>query len=444
MSIFGDVFRVSTFGESHGIGVGATIDGCPPGIALDEGIIQPILDRRRPGRSRLSTDRNESDTCQILSGICPRRKLTLGTPINVLVKNKDQRSFDYANVDLAPRPGHAEFTYQSKYGLRAESGGGRSSARETIGRCIGGAIAEQAIKEGFGYKNYGVVSFVSEVGRCKLPDSTLEDLHELLSKCGNASESINAADIERLGTLLCRFNIISGALLEAFAETPVGIMKLTPIGESSDILEPLEFKIEIEKTMPREEDGYETVFTNCPGPRTAAQIADCISKARMQGDTIGGVTTTVVRGLPAGLGEPVFDKFEARLASAMMSLPATKAFAMGEGFEASRSYTGASHNDPFKGEGSTLGLVTNHCGGTLGGITTGSTIHFKVGFKPVSSIGQAQQTAGWDGVDTELAVKGRHDPCVLPRCPPLVDAMTSMVCADMIGLQRARGYQQQQ
>jgi len=440
MSTFGEVFRVTTFGESHGIAVGATVDGCPPGIELDEGVIQPILDRRRPGRSRLSTDRNEEDRCQILSGVCPRRKITLGTPINVIVKNKDQRTFDYANVDLAPRPGHAEFTYQTKYGVRAESGGGRSSARETIGRCIGGAIAEHAIREGFGLPTFTVLTYVSEVGKCKVPDEEAENIYNKFIATDTSltyNPTLDASTIEAMGTLWCRFHQETGALLEAYSEWAQ--KKLIPTNESSDLFIPVEVCVEDCDYI--SEDGFEKVFTNCPDLVTAFQMADCISKARNKHDTVGGVTTTIVRGVPAGLGEPVFDKFEARLASAMMSLPATKAFALGEGFEASRSFTGSTHNDCFKKEGSTLGLMTNHCGGTLGGITSGSPIHFKVAFKPVSSIGLIQGTAGWDGFDRMLGVKGRHDPCVLPRCPPLVDAMTSMVCADMIGLQKSRGTQ---
>ena len=355
-STFGTLFRVTTFGESHGKGVGAIVDGCPPGLTLSEKDIQPQLDRRRPGQTRLTTDREEADRVTILSGVENGR--VLGTPIAMCVANKDQRPGDYAQMTSVPRPSHADYTYQKKYGIRTSSGGGRSSARETIGRVAAGAIAEKFLHEDYGIE---IVAWVSSVS------------------------TITAGDIDE--------NHITRAKVD---ETPV----------------------------------------RCPSSDAAEHMVRAIMKAKEGKDSLGGIISCVCRNVPAGLGEPVFDKMEARLAQAMMSIPATKGFEIGSGFAGTRM-TGSQHNDPFVKKENRLGTITNHSGGVQGGISNGEPIIFKVAFKPPATIGKAQKTADFDGHEMTLEAKGRHDPCVVPRAVPIVESMAALVIGDMV-LQQKR------
>ena len=356
-STFGNIFRVTTFGESHGKGVGAIVDGCPPGLTLDEKDIQPQLDRRRPGQTRLTTDREEADRVTILSGVENGR--VLGTPIGMSVANKDQRPGDYAKMSLVPRPSHADYTYQMKYGIRTSSGGGRSSARETIGRVVAGAIAEKFLHENYGIE---IVAWVSSVN------------------------TITADEIDE--------NLITRATVD---KTPV----------------------------------------RCPSPQKAEQMIKAIMAAKEDKDSLGGIISCVCRHVPAGLGEPVFDKMEACLAQAMMSIPATKGFEIGSGFEGTRM-TGSQHNDPFVKKMDRLGTITNYSGGVQGGISNGEPILFRVAFKPPATIGKAQNTADFEGNNTVLEAKGRHDPCVVPRAVPIVESMAALAIADLALQQRSR------
>lgn len=357
-SSFGTLFRVATFGESHGVGVGAVVDGCPPNLSLCEADIQEQLDRRRPGQSELTTPRQEADRVTILSGVENGR--TLGTPIGLLVRNQDQRPGDYGEMDLVPRPSHADYTYQVKYGVAARSGGGRASARETIGRVAAGAIAEKLLRERWGVE---IVAWVSSVGAVEAPP----------------------ADLAGLG------------------------------------------RAQVDATAVR-----------CPDPAAAERMTGLIREVRDAQDSIGGVVSCVCRNVPAGWGEPVFDKLEAMLAQAMLSLPATKGFEIGSGF-AGTCLRGSQHNDPFVSKGGRLGTLTNHAGGVLGGISSGEPLLFRVAFKPVATIGQPQQTVDLDGRPVELAAKGRHDPCVVPRAVPIVETMTALVLVDLALRQQARG-----
>lgn len=356
-STFGIIFKVTTFGESHGKGVGAVVDGCPPGLHISEADIQPQLDRRRPGQSRLTTDRAETDRVTILSGVENGR--ALGTPIALSVPNRDQRPGDYASMQSIPRPSHADYTYQMKYGIRAASGGGRSSARETIGRVAAGAIAEKYLKEEFGVE---IVAWVHSVG------------------------TITAAEVDELG--------IS--------------------------------RQQVDQTVVR-----------CPDKDDAAHMMQAITHAKEALDSLGGVITCVCRNVPAGLGEPVFDKMEACLAQAMMSIPATKGFEIGSGFSGTRM-TGSQHNDPFVKRGDRLGTLTNRSGGVQGGISNGEPIVFRVAFKPPATIGRAQPTVDFNGNQTTFEAKGRHDPCVVPRAVPIVEGMAALVIADLALRQRSR------
>ncbi|NNG00134.1 MAG: chorismate synthase [Desulfobacteraceae bacterium] len=356
-STFGTLFRVTTFGESHGKGVGAVVDGCPPDMELTESDIQVQLDRRRPGQSRLSTDRSEADRVTILSGVEHHR--TLGTPIGLMVRNKDQRPGDYAGFDPIPRPSHADYTYQMKYGIRARSGGGRSSARETIGRVVAGAIAEKFLAQVYGVE---IVAWVSAVEHIEAPDV---DMHT-----------------------------ITRAAIDA---TPV----------------------------------------RCPDRDTAAKMTAAIHGARDDKDSMGGIITCVCRNVPAGWGEPVFDKAEAKLAQAMLSVPATKGFEIGSGFSGTR-LRGSQHNDPFVKKDKRLGTSSNLSGGIQGGITNGEPIYFRVAFKPPATIGKAQQTVDFDGNDVILEARGRHDPCVVPRAVPIVETMAALVLGDLALRQRTR------
>ena len=356
-STLGTLYKVTTFGESHCKGVGAVVDGCPPGLELTEADIQPQLTRRRPGQSDLSTPRQEADQVTIYSGTEFGR--TLGTPIMLLVNNRDQRPQDYGEMSRIPRPSHADYTYQMKYGVRASSGGGRSSARETIGRVAAGAIAEKWLREQYGTE---IVAWVSAVGDIEAPPADLE--------------RITRADVDQ-------------------------------------------------------------TIIRCPDTATAARMQDRVREVLEAKDSTGGILTCVCRNVPIGLGEPLFDKLEARLAQAMLSLPATKGFDIGSGFAGTR-LRGSTHNDPFVRRGSGLGTRTNHSGGVQGGITNGEPIVFRVAFKPVATIGLAQQTVDFDGEPVTLEAKGRHDPCVVPRAVPIVEAMAALVLIDLALHQRAR------
>jgi chorismate synthase len=356
-STFGTLFRVTTFGESHCEGVGAVVDGCPPGLGLSEEDIQPQLDRRKPGQSSLTTDRRESDRVTIWSGV--ENGKTLGTPIALLVPNRDQRPGDYSNLRQIPRPSHADYTYQMKYGLRAASGGGRSSARETIGRVAAGAIAEKVLRQAYGVE---LVAWVSSV-----------------------------ADIQ--------------------ANTP----DLQTISRSM-----------VDRNMVR-----------CTDEQAAQKMAAAIQAARDEKDSLGGVITCVCRNVPVGLGEPIFDKLEARLAQAMLSIPATKGFDIGSGF-AGTCLRGSRHNDPFVQKKDRLGTLSNNSGGIQGGISNGEAIYFRVAFKPPATIGQEQATVDFEGQPVVLAAKGRHDPCVVPRAVPIVEAMAALVLVDSALQQAAR------
>jgi chorismate synthase len=351
---FGHLFRVTTFGESHGPGVGVVIDGCPPRVAIVDSDVQHELDRRRPGQSHLVSQRKEEDRVEILSGILDG--LTLGTPIAMLVRNTDARSKDYGEIERAYRPSHADYTYQAKYGIRAVAGGGRASARETIGRVAAGAVARAVLGA-----HVEIVAWVDQVGE-----------------------------------------------LEA-AVDPVAV-RVT----------------DVEKNIVR-----------CPDEAIAAKMIERIEQARKDGDSLGGVVRCVARGVPPGLGAPVFDKLDADLAKAMLSIPAVKGFEIGSGFAGTRM-TGSAHNDPFvrKPDG-TIGTRTNWSGGIQGGISNGEAIEMRIAFKPTATIMRPQDTVDADGNPTVLEPRGRHDPCVLPRAVPIVEAMCALVLVDHLLRQQA-------
>ena len=357
-SLFGQLFRVTTFGESHGGAVGVVVDGCPAGLSFDLAPVQAQLSRRRPGQSVLTSPRDEKDLVELLSGVDPDTGRTLGTPIALLVRNENQKSKDYANLANLYRPSHADYTYEAKYGLRAVAGGGRASARETIGRVAGGALAELLLRE---LAQVEIVAWVSQVGEV---DATLPD----------------------------------------------------------------------EATLTRAEVDANDV--RCPDAQAAARMVEAIEAARKDRDSVGGVVRCVVRNVPAGLGEPVFDKLTAELAKAMMSLPATRGFEIGEGFAATRM-RGSAHNDAFVMDEGRVRTRTNRSGGIQGGISNGEPIRFAVAFKPVATIFQQQDTVTREGEAVTFQAKGRHDPCVLPRAVPMVEAMTALVLADMLLRQRA-------
>ncbi|TFK40939.1 chorismate synthase [Crucibulum laeve] len=386
MSTFGTLFRVTTYGESHCASVGAIIDGCPPGLELSPADIQVQLTRRRPGQSNLTTPRNEKDLVQLQSGL--EHGVTLGTPIGLLVKNEDQRPHDYTETDLYPRPSHADYTYLEKYGVKASSGGGRSSARETIGRVAAGAIAEKYLKLVYGIE---IVAFVSSVGKVHLPSS-------------HAPPSLVPSDDNEDND------------------------------DVHDALSP-EFRTLLSTITREEVDKY---MTRCPHPETSEKMTKRIIRAKEAQDSIGGTVTCVIRNVPSGLGEPVFDKFEATLAHAMLSIPATKAFEIGSGFKGTE-VPGSKHNDPFvRREDGRLGTTTNWSGGVQGGITNGEDIYFRIGFKSPATISQPQDTAQYNGTPGSLAAKGRHDPCVVPRAVPIVEAMAAIVVMDQLLIQNSR------
>ena len=355
-STFGQLFRITTFGESHGGGVGVVIDGCPPKIEISEAEIQCELDRRRPGQSKITTQRKEEDRCEILSGIFDGK--TLGTPIGILVRNKDARPEDYAAIAKTFRPSHADFTYEAKYGIRNWQGGGRASARETIGRVAAGAVARKVLRTF--YRKIEIVAYVAQI-------------HELTAQVDRSK--VKMSDVEA--------NIV-----------------------------------------------------RCPDKAASKKMISLIEKTRANGDSLGGVIECVVRSAPVGLGEPVFDKLEADLAKAMLSLPATKGFEIGSGFSATRM-RGSEHNDPFEMRGGKVRTATNYSGGIQGGISNGEDIYFRVGFKPTATIAREQQTVTASREQTKLAARGRHDPCVLPRAVPMVEAMTALVLCDHALRQRA-------
>lgn len=349
-STFGTLFRVTTFGESHGRAVGCVIDGCPARIPLAAADVQPQLDRRRPGATALNTPRKESDVVTLLSGT--DRGLTLGTPIGLSIPNADTQPGDYAEMETVPRPSHADFTYAEKYGLRARSGGGRASARETAARVAAGAVAEKMLSV---FHPVEIVAWVETVGdlAARRPDFA----------------TLTRADVDA---------------------TPV----------------------------------------RCPDLDAAPRMIAAIEAARDAGDSLGGVVACLCRGIPAGWGEPVFDKLTAELAHAMLSIPATRGFEIGEGFAATQ-LRGSQHNDPFAAKpGGGIRPASNRCGGIQGGISNGETIFFRVAFKPVSTISLPQPTVAFDGTPVTFAAKGRHDPCVLPRAVPVVEAMAALVLAD--------------
>jgi chorismate synthase len=348
-SSFGQLFRVTTWGESHGGGVGVVIDGCPPRLALSESDIQRDLDRRRPGQSGITTPRDEADRCQILSGVFEGQ--TLGTPISITVMNKDARPEAYTEMKSTYRPSHADFTYEAKYGIRNWQGGGRTSARETIGRVAAGAVARKVLANLF--PRFELLAYV-------------DDLYDL-----TAEVDPSAVTLEQI----------------------------------------------------------EANAIRCPDPVAAEKMIAAIEKARADGDSLGGTIACVARGLPAGLGEPVFDKVEADLAKAMLSLPASKGFEIGSGFAATRM-TGSQHNDPFEVRDGQVRTTTNNSGGVQGGISNGEEIFFRVAFKPTSTIARQQKTVTATQAETTLAAGGRHDPCVLPRAVPIVEAMAALVLCD--------------
>ena len=355
-SSFGALFRITTFGESHGPGIGVVVDGCPARLQLDLTQIQAELDRRRPGQSRLVTQRKEGDQVEILSGVLDG--VTLGTPIAMLIRNQDARGKDYEGIADAYRPSHADFTYDAKYGIRAIAGGGRASARETAGRVAGGAIAQQLLAR----KGVEIVAWVDEV--CGIT-GTVDD------------QSVTRAQVD-----------------------------------TNDI--------------------------RSPDAAAAAKMIERIERARKDGDSVGGVIRVVARGVPAGWGEPVFDKLEAELARAMMSIPAVKGIENGSGF-AGTLMTGSEHNDPFyRRPDGTIGTRTNRSGGIQGGISNGEPITLRIAFKPTATIMRPQDTVDLQGNPAVLAPKGRHDPCVLPRAVPIVEAMMALVLADQAMLQQAR------
>jgi chorismate synthase len=355
-STFGQLFRIMTWGESHGGGVGVVVDGCPPRVKLTETDIQPDLDRRRPGQSKIVSPRKESDTVEILSGTFDGK--TLGTPICLWVRNTDARPEAYSEMKNKFRPSHADFSYFAKYGIRNWQGGGRASARETVGRVAAGAIAKKILREKFGVETLAYVKQVQKIIAEVDPDK------------------VKFRDVES--------NIV-----------------------------------------------------RCPDRRTAEKMIRLIEKMRQAGDTVGGVVEGIARGVPAGWGEPVFDKLEADLAKAMLSLPASKAFEIGSGFSGIL-LTGRQHNDPFRGRSGKVFTTTNFSGGVQGGISNGQTIFFRIAFKPVATVMHPQDTVDVHFQNTTLKGRGRHDPCVLPRAVPMVEAMTALVLVDHALRQRAQ------
>ena len=353
---FGHLFRVTTWGESHGDAVGVVVDGCPPRLSLSEDEIQLELDRRRPGQSDIASQRREADHAEILSGVFDG--LTLGTPIQIEVRNEDARSKDYEHMRTKFRPSHADYSYQAKYGIRNWKGGGRASARETIGRVAAGAIAKKVLAQEFGVEIVGYVKQVWELEADVDPDT------------------VSAAEVEA--------NVV-----------------------------------------------------RCPDPDMAERMIDQIKEARKDGDSLGGIVEAVARNVPVGLGAPVFDKLDGDLARAMLSLPACKGFEVGSGF-GGITMTGSQHNDPFYSEGGRIRTRANRSGGIQGGISNGENVVVRAAFKPPATIMKPQETVDVDGNETVLEGRGRHDPCVLPRAVPIVEAMMALVLVDHALLQRGQ------
>ena len=353
---FGKIFQISTWGESHGPAVGVTIDGCPAGVPIDEEAIQVELDRRRPGQSDITTPRSEDDRLEVLSGVF--EGISTGAPILLMVRNKDARPQAYDHLKDVYRPSHADYTYQAKYGHRDHRGGGRSSARETIGRVAAGAIARRILADSAG------VELVAYVRR----------IHDI-------EAAIDAASVTR-------------AAVESNA-------------------------------------------VRCPDSDAAEKMIERIKQLRKEGDSAGGLVELVARGLPVGLGEPVFDRLEADLAKAMLSLPATKGFEVGSGFDGTR-LTGSAHNDAFYKDGDEVRTRSNNSGGVQGGISNGEDLVCRIAFKPTATINKEQETVSTSGEETVLKARGRHDPCVLPRAVPIVEAMAALVIVDHWFLDRSR------
>ncbi|NQZ77196.1 MAG: chorismate synthase [Ekhidna sp.] len=343
----GSIFKITSFGESHGEGVGITIDGCPAGIALDSGFIQSELNRRKPGQSRITTQRKEEDSFEFFSGVFEGK--STGAPITILIKNKDQKSKDYTHIKDVYRPSHADFTYQEKYGIRDYRGGGRSSARITAGWVAAGAIAKQALLQ-LGIECF---AYVSQVGDLTLSKSYLE------------------LDLKQT--------------------------------ESNDV--------------------------RCPDSDMAQKMFDLIDQVRKDRDTVGGAITGVITGVPVGFGEPLFNKLHAALGHAMLSINAVKGFEFGSGFEGVKM-KGSAHNDAFQNDEGVISTETNHSGGIQGGISNGQDIYFNVAFKPVATIMQDQESIDKDGKEAIVSGKGRHDPCVVPRAVPIVEALSASVILD--------------
>lgn len=354
MNTFGNIFRLTTFGESHGEAIGGVVDGMPAGIEIDLDFIQQELNRRRPGQSKITTSRQEPDKVELLSGVFEGK--STGCPIGFIVRNTNQHSQDYENMRCLFRPSHADYTYQQKYGIRDHRGGGRSSARITISRCVAGALAKLVLRQ----QGISIQAYTSQVGNIALErDYRLYDL----------------------------------SLTESNA-------------------------------------------VRCPDPEKAAEMEALISQVKSEGDTIGGIITCVIKGCPVGLGEPEFDKLHAALGHAMLGINAVKGFEYGEGF-AGVTARGSEQNDLFRNENGRITTATNHSGGIQGGISNGQDIYFRVAFKPVATILQEQQTVDKEGNPTTLTARGRHDPCVLPRAVPVVEAMAAMTILDYILLKNA-------
>jgi len=347
-SSYGKIFSVTTFGESHGAGIGVVIDGCPAGLPIDLEFIQSELNRRKPGQSSITTQRNEEDHAEILSGVFEGK--STGTPIAIFIANQDARSKDYSHLKDTFRPSHADFTYEKKYGHRDYRGGGRSSARETAARVAAGAVAKLLLAQ----SGIEINAYVSRVGDIEAP---------------------------------------------AYAELDLELA--------------------------------ENNIVRCPHPETAEKMIALIDKTRLDRDTIGGVVTAVIRHTPVGLGEPVFDKLHAELGKAMLSINAVKGFEYGSGFEGTR-LRGSEHNDALFNDGGVIRTKTNHSGGIQGGISNGEDIYFRVAFKPVATIMQDQESVDATGNATTVQGKGRHDPCVVPRAVPIVEAMAALVMADFL------------
>ncbi|MDU1891266.1 MAG: chorismate synthase [Dysgonomonas sp.] len=352
MNTFGNIFRLTSYGESHGAAIGGVIDGCPAGIEVDMDFVQNELNRRRPGQSKITTPRKENDEVEFLSGIYDGK--TTGVPIGFIIRNNNQHSSDYDNLKDVYRPSHADYTYTQKYGIRDHRGGGRSSARETIARCVAGALAKLALKQ----LNVDIIAYTSQVGNIKL------------------EKNYNDYDL---------------SLIES---TPV----------------------------------------RCPDMDKAAEMIGFIEEVKSKGDTVGGVVTCVIKGTPAGLGEPVFGKLHAALGNAMLSINAVKGFEYGDGFDV--SHLGSEVNDVFYNDNGKISTHTNHSGGIQGGISNGQDIYFRVAFKPVATILMHQDTVNKAGEYTDLKARGRHDACVLPRAVPIVEAMAAMTILDYYLLSR--------